>query len=66
MVKIEISDDLYQKIQERIKNLPEHKSVDEYAQKILAEKLNEKRNEVYSKEDEEKIKSRLKGLGYLD
>ncbi|MEW6407220.1 MAG: CopG family transcriptional regulator [Patescibacteria group bacterium] len=66
MPKIEISDELYQKIQEKIKNLPEYKSADEYVAKILEKELKEKDKEVYSQEEEKKIKERLKGLGYLD
>lgn len=66
MPKIEISDELYQKIQEKIKNLPEYKSADEYVKKILEKELKEKDKGVYSQEEEKKIKERLKGLGYLD
>lgn len=65
MPKTKISNELYKRIQEKIKNLPEIKSADEYVEKILEKEL-EKDSQVYSKEDEEKIKSRLKGLGYLD
>lgn len=66
MPKIEINENLYKKIQEKIKNLPEFKSADEYAERILANELKAEDKQVYSKEEEEKIKDRLRGLGYLD
>jgi division protein CdvB (Snf7/Vps24/ESCRT-III family) len=42
--------------------------VSSYVAKVLREKLSqaEKTGEAFSKEDEEKVKERLKALGYID
>jgi len=58
--------ELYGKIEQRITGT-EFNSVDEYANFVLAEVLKEEESETsFSKEDEEEVKRRLKGLGYLD
>jgi len=58
---------LYKKIEEKIKGT-EFSSVSSYVTKILREALSkeEEKKEVFSKEDEEKVKERLKALGYID
>ena len=60
---------LYKKIQKRVKST-DFKSVDEYITYILEEVIKqvEEEEEVpeYTEEDEEKVKDRLRALGYLD
>ena len=58
---------LYKEIEEKIKDL-EITSVSSYITNVLREKLSQKEEsaEALSKEDEEKVKERLKALGYLD
>jgi len=63
--KISIPKDLYQKIQEEIKD-SDVKSVDEYVVRLLKEKFPEGSDDSFSNEDEEKVKERLKALGYID
>lgn len=67
--EIRIPKQLIQKLGEHIKRT-EFKSVDEYATFILEEVIKEtdeeEPEEVFSKEDEQKVKERLKALGYLD
>lgn len=64
---ISIPTSLYKKIEEKIKGT-EFSSVSSYVTKILREKLSqeEKSTEVFTPEEEEKIKERLKALGYID
>ncbi len=64
---ITIPTSLYKKIEEKIKGT-EFSSVSSYVTKILREKLSEeeKSAEVFTPEEEEKIKARLKALGYID
>jgi 16S rRNA C1402 N4-methylase RsmH len=54
--EVKIPKDIIRKIEERIKGT-EFTSVDEYAAFVLEEVI---------KEDEQKVKERLKALGYLD
>jgi len=58
---------LYKKIEEHIKGT-EIRSVASYAAKVLRESLTkaEPAAEVFSKDEEEKVKERLKALGYID
>jgi lipoate-protein ligase A len=68
---IKISEKITEILNERVKNTAEFEDIEEYINYILkqvAEKLqSESREEpTYSKEDEEKIKNKLKDLGYLD
>lgn len=64
---ISIPTSLYKKIEEKIKGT-EFSSVSSYVTKILRENLakEEENKEVFSAEEEEKIKERLKALGYID
>jgi Arc/MetJ-type ribon-helix-helix transcriptional regulator len=71
LIPVEIPKDLFEKINERIDGI-EFKSVSEYVTFVLEEVVSEdgdeeedEAEEIYTKEDEEKIKERLKGLGYL-
>lgn len=64
---ISIPTSLYKKIEEKIKGT-EFNSVSSYVTKVLRESLlkEEESKEVFSAEEEEKIKERLKALGYID
>jgi metal-responsive CopG/Arc/MetJ family transcriptional regulator len=64
---VSIPTSLYKKIEETIKGSGEA-SVADYVAKVLREKLaqEEKKAESFSQEDEEKVKERLKALGYID
>lgn len=64
---ISIPTSLYKKIEEKIKGT-EFTSVSSYVTRILRESLSkeEENKEVFSAEEEEKIKERLKALGYID
>ncbi len=68
MISVEIPVEIYKKIENRIKDT-EFTTVSEYVTFVLEEvleSLEEDEEEVFSKEDEEKIKERLRALGYLD
>jgi len=64
---ISIPASLYEKIKELIKGT-EMESVSKYVTQIIKESLEKEEGtlESLSKEDEEKVKERLKALGYLD
>jgi Arc/MetJ-type ribon-helix-helix transcriptional regulator len=64
---VSIPTSLYKKIEELIKGT-EYGSVSSYIVKILRESLakDESAAQAFSKEEEEKVKERLKALGYID
>ncbi len=64
---ISIPTALYKQIEEKIKGT-EITSVASYVTKVLRESLSgkEETKESFSEEDEEKVKERLKALGYID
>lgn len=64
---ISIPASLYKKIEEKIKG-SEIESVSSYITKVLRESLSKEKagQEELSKEDEEKVKERLRALGYID
>jgi Arc/MetJ-type ribon-helix-helix transcriptional regulator len=64
---VSIPTSLYKKIEEKIKG-SEITSVSSYIAKVLRESLSkeETTQEALTKEDEEKVKKRLKALGYID
>jgi len=65
-VKVEIPKSIADKIEERRKDT-EFGSLSEYVTYVLREVVSEEEEEeAFSKEDEEKVKERLKALGYLD
>jgi hypothetical protein len=68
-VPIYVSKSLYQIIEQRVKDSNgEFRNVEELVEFVLNEVLKEEETEpdqVYTKEDEEAIKQRLKSLGYL-
>jgi Arc/MetJ-type ribon-helix-helix transcriptional regulator len=64
---VKIPFELYKKIEERVK-VTEFESVEEYVTFVLEEVVKEEEGtQEYglSEEDEEKVKERLRGLGYL-
>jgi Arc/MetJ-type ribon-helix-helix transcriptional regulator len=64
---VSIPTSLYKKIEELIKGT-EYGSVSSYIARILRESLakDESAARAFSKEEEEKVKERLKALGYID
>ena len=69
---ISIPDEIYEKMEKRAKE-SDFKTADEYVEYVLKqiiERLEEEKEEpeeeAYSDEDEEKVKERLKALGYLE
>lgn len=65
-VPISISKELYDRILNYIRTHGGFNSVEEFVEFVISEVLSEGESEyVYSKEDEEKIKERLRSLGYL-
>ena len=64
---VTIPTSLHKKIEEFIKGT-EYRSVSSYAAKVLRDSLSkaEPATEVFSKDEEEKVKERLKALGYID
>jgi len=60
---IAIPTTLYKKIEEKIKGT-EFPSVASYVAKVMDDSLSQE--QAFSKEDEEKVKDRLKALGYID
>jgi len=65
-VAIYIPKDLYKRIEKELKKVEGFRNVDEYVTFILSGIFQEEYEEnVYSFEEEERIKERLKSLGYL-
>ncbi len=64
---VKIPKDVISKIEKRIQGT-EFKSVDEYTSFVLEEVIRDEEEpaEVFSEEDEKKVKERLRALGYLD
>jgi Arc/MetJ-type ribon-helix-helix transcriptional regulator len=67
VTNVSIPTSLYKKIEEKIKGT-EIASVSSYVAKVLRENLSKEgeTEEGLTKEDEEKVKKRLKALGYID
>lgn len=70
MAKIEIPDKVYREIEKRVKESEEFKDVEDYIAFVLSEILKDEEEDeggeyTVSAEDEEKVKDRLRGLGYL-
>jgi len=64
-VSVKIPKKLYEKIKQQVSQSKEFSSVEEYIKFVLETALEEMEEEVYTPEEEEKIKERLKALGYL-
>ena len=71
-MKIDISNEIAEKLQKRVDSTDEFDSVQayvEYILKLVVERLeneNAEEQPAFSEEDEEKVKERLRSLGYLD
>lgn len=72
MASIQLTDQLMTDLEQIVKDSKEFKDVSEYAGYILGQVVAKKKQtttpsqNTYSKEDEDKIRERLKNLGYLD
>jgi len=64
-VTVQISRELYEKARKYVEELGEFKSVDELVEFVLNELLSEEEGEALTPEEEEKIKERLRALGYI-
>ena len=64
-IEVSIPTSLFEKIEEKIEGT-EFDSVSSYVTFVLNEILAEEEKEHLSKEDEEKVKDRLRALGYID
>lgn len=67
VMTVSIPASLYKKIEEAIKT-NETSAISDYVARALREKLSKEAGaaEGFTKEDEEKVKERLKALGYID
>ena len=71
MTNIEVDDDIYSVLEARAEE-KDHDSTDEYIHHLLKQVVEKIKREKksqdssYSEEEEEKVKNRLRGLGYLD
>ena len=72
-MKVDIPDEITKKLQKRVDSTGEFDSVQAYVEYILkqvVDRLEQEKEEnekpAFSEEDEEKVKERLKSLGYLD
>ena len=65
-VPIYVKKELYEKAKEYVENQGGFGSVEELVEFLLEEVLSgEESEQVFSKEDEEKVKERLRSLGYI-
>ncbi len=65
-VTLEISKELYERAKKWVESTSDFSSVEELIEFLLGEVLSEESGEqVYSPEEEEEIKERLRSLGYL-
>lgn len=68
MAQLELNDALYKQLEIIVKDSNEFHDVASYVEYILQQVVEKKQKTMatYSKEDEDKIRERLKNLGYLD
>ncbi|HDI31215.1 MAG TPA: CopG family transcriptional regulator [Thermofilum sp.] len=65
-VALNISKEIYDKAREFVeRNKDAFSSVEEFVEHVLREFLSEEEEEVFTPEEEEEIKRRLRDLGYL-
>ena len=65
MAKVKLEDDLYERLK-KVSQTAGYSSVDEFIAHVLEKELQTLTGGgEYSAEDEEKVKERLKGLGYI-
>ncbi len=68
-MKIELNKKIADRLQKRVDESDEFKNIEAYVNYILEQvvaKLDSTKDEKHSEEDEEKVKERLRSLGYLD
>ena len=74
-MKVEIKEKIAKALRKRVNESKEFKNIEGYVNYVLeqvVERLKEEscgkeeKKEVYSKEEEKKVKERLRSLGYLD
>ena len=72
-MKVEVKEKIAKILQKRVSESKEFKNVEAYVNYILKqvverleEEGKEKQKKVYSEKEEEKVKERLRSLGYLD
>ena len=67
-VSMKIPERIFNRLKQRVESTGEFSTVDEYVAYILGQVVErlEGEKQEHSKEDEERIKQRLKNLGYLD
>ncbi len=63
--EVSIPEELYEKAERWIKRNGGFSSVEDLVKFLIEEFISEESDEVYSPEEEEEIKDRLKRLGYL-
>ena len=64
-VTVQISKEIYEKATKFVEKNPEFDSVESLVEFVLNELLTEEEEKALTPEEEEKIKERLKSLGYL-
>ena len=65
-VQVSVSKELYEKVKKYIDEMGGFSSVEEFIEFVLNEVLESEESPTgYSKEEEEKVKERLRSLGYL-
>lgn len=65
-VSIKISKEIYDAVLRKVNESGgEFKSVEDFVEFVLGEVLREEAEEVYTPEEEEEVKKRLRSLGYL-
>ena len=64
-VSIQISKDLYEKAAKFVEENPDFDTVESLVEFVLNELLTEEEETALTPEEEEKVKERLKSLGYL-
>ena len=67
-MKIEIADEIAASLQKRIDDKKDFETVEAYVNHVLrqvVERLATEQKQAFSTEEEEKVKERLKGWGYL-
>ena len=62
---LKISSDMYNKLMERAE-ISGFSKIEDYIKLILEEIISSKKDSSYNTEDEEKVKQRLRDLGYID
>lgn len=74
MANVQLSDQLYSDLEQIVKQSNEFADINAYVSYIMQQVIEKKKQQMqtesssasYSKEDEDKIRERLKNLGYLD